>query len=141
MDATRCISYLTIELKSAIPEERRTSMGRHVYGCDVCQDVCPWNAAAPASDAPEWQPRSGMDGPRLAGLWRRSDEELQRLIRGSPMTRPRLTGLRRNIAVASGNSRDAEVRAALEEDGTGDSSPSRNDPMVREHVGWALKGR
>ncbi|MBP1634237.1 MAG: queG, partial [Acidobacteria bacterium] len=71
LDATRCLSYLTIELKQAIPEPLREPLGRIVYGCDICQDVCPWNQAAPVSAAVEWQPRPGLDAPRLADLWRR----------------------------------------------------------------------
>jgi epoxyqueuosine reductase len=136
LDATRCISYLTIELKGSIPEEHRAPLGRHVYGCDICQDVCPWNAAAPASDSHEWQPRPALDPPRLVDLWRRSDAALASLTRGSAMTRARLTGLRRNIAVACGNSGDHGARQVLGEDRR-DSSPSLEDPMVQEHVAWA----
>ena len=138
LDATRCLSYLTIELKSAIPEPLREPVGRHVYGCDICQDVCPWNMQAPASDAAEWQPRAGLDRPKLLDLWRRTDEEWQELTRGSAMTRPRLTGLRRNLAVGLGNSSDPGAVAGLEEDPPRDS-PSRDDPMVREHVEWARR--
>lgn len=112
MDATRCLSYLTIELKQAIPEARREAMGRHVYGCDICQDVCPWNQASPVSAAPEWQPRPGLDRPRLADLWGLDDAGLRRLIEGTAMTRPGLAGLRRNIAVAMGNSRAPGVARA-----------------------------
>jgi epoxyqueuosine reductase len=142
LDATRCISYLTIELKGPIPEPMREPLGRHVYGCDICQDVCPYNLGAPVSAAPEWQPRPGLEAPRLVDLWRRSDKDLGALVAGGPMTRPRLAGLRRNVAVAAGNSADRRVLDALTEelppDG-GSASPSANDPMVREHIEWARR--
>jgi epoxyqueuosine reductase len=139
LDATRCLSYLTIELKQAIPGSLREALGRHVYGCDICQDVCPWNQAAPASAAPEWQPRPGLDAPRLVDLWRRDDAGLQRLVDGTPMTRPRLTGLRRNLAVGMGNSRARSVAEELAAPDRPEDSPSRNDPMVREHLDWARR--
>lgn len=142
LDATRCISYLTIELKKGIPEEQREPQGRHVYGCDICQDVCPYNLNAPVSVAPEWTPRPGLDGPRLVDLWRRSDDELSSLVAGTPMTRPGLTGLRRNLAVALGNSADEAAASAVQSDehaGRGPASPSCDDPMVREHVEWAAR--
>jgi epoxyqueuosine reductase len=136
LDATKCLSYLTIELRGAIPEALRPPLGAHVYGCDVCQDVCPYNQAPVVSSDPAWQPREGLDGPRLADLWRRSDDDLSALVRGSAMTRAKLTGLRRNLAVAIGNSGDVEGVAALcvpSED-----RPSAEDAVVREHVEWAL---
>ena len=139
LDATRCLSYLTIELKQAIPEPLREALGRHVYGCDICQDVCPWNQAAPVSAGQEWLPRPGLDAPRLADLWRQDDEALRRLTDGSPMTRPRLTGLRRNVAVAMGNSRAPGVGRELERPDPAGDSPSRDDPMVREHLEWARR--
>jgi epoxyqueuosine reductase len=146
LDATRCLSYLTIELKGPIPEDLREALGRHVYGCDICQDVCPWNHSAPVSRAPEWQPRAGLDAPRLVDLWRQDDEGLARLVEGGPMTRPKLEGLRRNVAVAMGNSRSAETAAALDEDEErgedgATSAASRDLPVVREHVNWARTRR
>ncbi len=135
LDSTRCLSYLTIELKSGIPAEHRAALGTHVYGCDICQDVCPYNQVPPRSDDPAWQPRHGLDMPRLADLWRRSDADLRTLVRRGPMTRAKLTGLRRNLAVAIGNSGDADARAALDEP-TADK-PSAEDSMVQEHVQWA----
>ena len=136
LDSNRCLSYLTIELRGPIPEELRPAAGTHVYGCDICQEVCPYNQPAPVtSDAP-WQPRAGLDLPRLVELWRRPDAELRALVKGSAMTRAKLTGLRRNLAVAIGNSRDAEARAALAE--SSDGRPSVHDPMVQEHIEWAL---
>ncbi len=138
LDATRCLSYLTIELKGPIPEERRGDLGAHVFGCDICQDVCPWNQTPSTgrTGAPAWQPRPGLDGPRLADLWRRSDRELRALTRGSPLERPRLRGLRRNLAVAIGNSGDPDARAALD---APCDAPSAADPVVAEHVDWARR--
>ena len=137
LDSTRCISYLTIELRSSIPEEYRAALGNHVYGCDICQDVCPYNQPSSVSADAPWQPRAGLDVPRLVDLWRRPDSELRTLIRGSAMTRAKLTGLRRNLAVAIGNSGDTDALAALREHR--DDQPSAADPMVAEHIGWALR--
>jgi epoxyqueuosine reductase len=142
LDATRCISYLTIELKSAIPEARREGIGAHVYGCDICQDVCPFNLNSPRTSAPEWGPRPGLDAPRLVDLCARTDEELSALVAGTPMTRPKLTGLRRNCAVAAGNSTDEESASLLQDGPAGRGlAPSEDDPMVREHVEWARRRR
>ena len=138
LDATRCLSYLTIELRGAMPDALREAAGAHVFGCDICQDVCPWNLGPGTGRAvaPEWQPRPGLDGPALVDLWRRTDRSLGDLVRGTPLTRPRLAGLRRNLAVAMGNSGDATCRAALDEPIDG---PSGDDPNVAEHVAWAKR--
>jgi epoxyqueuosine reductase len=102
LDATRCISYLTIEYRGEIPEERRAGIGRHIFGCDICQEVCPWNAiAARAND--KWPSRSWLSQPKLVELSERGDEQLAELIDGTPLTRAGVKGLRRNIAVALGN--------------------------------------
>ncbi len=103
LDATRCISYLTIEQRGAIPEALRAGVGTHIYGCDICQEVCPWNQAAPASADPVWQPRAAWDARRVANLAETSDQDLQIALRGSPMKRTKLSGLRRNLAVAGEN--------------------------------------
>ena len=107
LDATRCISYLTIELKSDIPRERHGGVGSHVYGCDICQEVCPWNAAAPRSADPAWQPRAAWDRVDLLTLARRTDDDLTAALRGSPMQRTGVRGLRRNLAVALNNGKEA----------------------------------
>jgi epoxyqueuosine reductase len=135
LDSNRCISYLTIELKGPVPEPLRAGIGTHAYGCDICQDVCPYNRPAPHSGDAAWQPRRGLDLPRLVDLWRASDPELRAMTRKGPMVRPKLTGLRRNVAVALGNSGDAEALAALEEERP--DRPSAHDEMVRTHVEWA----
>jgi epoxyqueuosine reductase len=135
LDSNRCLSYLTIELRDEIPVEHRRAMGTHVYGCDVCQEVCPYNQPAPPSGDPAWQPRPGLDLPRLVDLWNRSDEELRRLVKGSAMTRAKLTGLRRNLAVAIGNSGDRAAVAALDE--ADPARPTADDPVVQEHILWA----
>jgi epoxyqueuosine reductase len=104
LDASRCISYLTIEHRGDIPAALEPAVGSHVYGCDICQEVCPWNAAAPRSDDPAWQPRAAWDLPSLVDLVHSTDEELSDSLRGSAMSRARLAGLRRNIEVAAANS-------------------------------------
>ena len=142
LDATRCLSYLTIELKDAIPEGQRPDLGAHVFGCDVCQEVCPWNAAPARSPRPEWQPRPGLDRPRLIDLWRSTDDRLQSLVHGTPLTRPALKGLRRNLAVAIGNSGSREAAEELVSDdpaGVTAGARSRYDPLVRGHARWAAE--
>ncbi|HKB13691.1 MAG TPA: tRNA epoxyqueuosine(34) reductase QueG [Vicinamibacterales bacterium] len=107
LDSNRCISYLTIELRRAIPPELHAGIGSHVYGCDVCQEVCPWNAVAPRSDDPAWQPRRAWDLVDLVMLAERTDDELTTAMRGSAMKRTRIAGLRRNIAIALDNAKIA----------------------------------
>jgi epoxyqueuosine reductase len=135
LDSTRCLSYLTIELKGSIPADYRTAVAEHIYGCDVCQEVCPWNGHPAVSSGTEWQPRGGLDAPRLLELWERSDDELRVLLRASAMKRAGVTRLRRNLAVAIGNGRDASAADALLKGHT----PSCADPLVEEHVRWAVE--
>jgi epoxyqueuosine reductase len=136
LDSTRCLSYLTIEIKGAIPVALRAPMDTLVYGCDICQDVCPYNQAAPQSEDPAWQPRAGLRLPGLVDLWRQPDAELRSRFKGTAMTRAKLTGIRRNLAVAIGNSGDPDALAALAESSS--DRPSAADPMVRDHIGWAM---
>ena len=103
LDSTRCISYLTIELKGDIPATHGAGIGSHVYGCDICQEVCPWNAVAPKSGDPAWQPRPAWDRVDLLTLAERTDEALTVALRGSPMKRTKIQGLRRNVAAALKN--------------------------------------
>ncbi len=138
LDATRCLSYLTIELRGPIPETWRDAIGTHVYGCDICQDVCPYNHPAARSDDGVWQPGPAFDRPTLVDLWRRSDADTQALLADSAMSRAKLKGFRRNVAVALGNSRTAAARAALEAPPDPDHA-STQDPVVAEHVGWARR--
>jgi epoxyqueuosine reductase len=137
LDATRCLSYLTIELKGAIPEEHRDAVAHHAYGCDICQEVCPWNIAPGIgmSTGSEWQARPGLDAPALVDLWNRSDDELRALLKGSAMKRAGVKRLRRNVAVALGNSGSPVAAAAL---GASREETAR-DPLVAEHVAWALE--
>jgi epoxyqueuosine reductase len=103
LDSNRCISYLTIELKGEIPEPYRPAIGSHVYGCDICQEVCPWNAVPPRSDDPAWQPRDAWDGVDLEALASATDGQLALALRGSAMRRTKMAGLRRNVAAALEN--------------------------------------
>lgn len=137
LDATRCLSYLTIELKSGIPTEHREAIGNHAYGCDICQEVCPWNIAPGigTSRDEEWQPRPGLDNPPLLDLWNRTDDELRGLLKGSAMKRAGVKRLRRNLAVALANSGGADATAAL----VGTEEETARDPMVAEHVAWAVE--
>jgi epoxyqueuosine reductase len=129
LDARRCLSYLTIEQKKAIPDAHADAAGSNIYGCDICQDVCPWNHAPLVSEEPHWMPRPAFDGARLVDLWRKSDAELAEALTGSAMTRAPLPSLRRNLAVALGNAVDAETRAALD-DAPDDARPSLRTPVV-----------
>jgi epoxyqueuosine reductase len=136
LDATRCISYLTIELKERIPVPDRHGIGQHVYGCDICQEVCPWNADAVAARSCDtaWQPRPAFEDPDLLALWRMPDAQLRAAIKGTPMTRARVKRLRRNLAVAIGNSGDASAARVFDEPV---DAPSIKDALVQEHIEWA----
>jgi epoxyqueuosine reductase len=137
LDSTRCLSYLTIELKGPIPTASRESLGNHAYGCDICQEVCPWNAqpADPKEPGSPWLPRAIFDGRSMADLWRTPDADLRRSLKGSAMSRAGLKRLRRNVAVCAGATRDADALSALREVG----EPACADPLVAEHVRWALE--
>jgi epoxyqueuosine reductase len=157
MDARKCISYLTIELRGAIPEEHRGPMGNHVFGCDICQDVCPWNRRAPISAIPQFQPRvfpasdenrSGASThsqdesfllPRLEWIAQLTEADFRELFRGSPIKRTKWRGLVRNACIALGNSglasgtaAHSRVSALLERLA---SSPEQ---IVAESAQWAL---
>jgi epoxyqueuosine reductase len=131
MDARRCVSYLTIELKGAIPEALRGSIGDHVYGCDVCQDVCPWNVrfARPLAD-PALAPLPELDAGEMLAL---DDATFRERYRGTAITRAKRRGLARNAAVVLGNRGGEAARAALER-----AVDSESDPLVREHAARAL---
>ncbi len=132
LDARRCISYLTIEHRGPIDRELRALFGNRIFGCDDCQDVCPWNVFAAPSPHPEFRPRDGNLAPLLAELLALDEEGFRRRFKGSPVKRARRDGFVRNVAIAIGNSGDPSlveplVRAAAD--------PS---PLVRGHVAWAL---
>jgi epoxyqueuosine reductase len=133
LDSNKCISYLTIEKRGAIPEEMREGMGRHVFGCDICQDVCPWNRKAPATSAAEFQARGGLVNPALEWLAEMSAEEFREKFRGSPIRRTKRTGLRRNAAIAMGNSGDRRFLPVLE------TLAADDDPVVAESAQWSLE--
>jgi epoxyqueuosine reductase len=138
MDATRCISYLTIEVDGPIAEAQRAHIGNHAYGCDICQDVCPWNLAAAVSADPAWQAPQ-RDGLSASELWRRSDFDLHQLVKGSAMTYLPLSRFRRNLAVVIGNSGKSELADVLEHAGRGTPSSARScaTPVVDDAVAWA----
>jgi len=133
LDARLCISYLTIEKRGEVPENLRADMGRHVFGCDVCQDVCPWNRKAPVTSAAEFQPREGLVNPALEWLAEMQQEEFRNTFRKSPVRRSKLSGLRRNAVIAMGNSRNQEFLPTLKR------LSEDHDPVVAEHARWALQ--
>jgi epoxyqueuosine reductase len=132
LDARLCISYLTIEKRGEIPDELRAAMGRHVFGCDICQDVCPWNRKAPATSAEEFEPREGLVNPALDWLAEMQPEEFRKVFRGSPVRRAKLSGLRRNAVIAMGNSGDKKFVPTLKK------LSENSDPVIAEHARWAL---
>jgi epoxyqueuosine reductase len=133
LDATRCISYLTIEVKGAIPEDRREGVGRHVFGCDICQDVCPWNRRRRVRGPASFEARRGLAAPDLADLALLDDEGFRELFRRSPVKRAKRRGFLRNVAVALGNARDPRHRPVLEQ------LAEDPDAVVVEHARWALR--
>jgi epoxyqueuosine reductase len=133
LDSNKCISYLTIEKRGSIPEELRVGMGRHIFGCDICQDVCPWNRKASASTAPEFEPRPDLVNPALAWLAAMSAEEFRAVFRGSPVRRTKHSGLRRNAAIAMGNSGNRQFLPLL------DQLATDEDQTVSESAQWARK--
>jgi epoxyqueuosine reductase len=135
LDSNKCISYLTIEKRGALPQddELRSGMGRHVFGCDICQDVCPWNRKAPATKAVEFQPRPELVNPDLNWLADMSAEEFSRTFRGSPVRRAKLAGLRRNAVIAMGNRGDRRFLPLLEK------LAGDEDEVVAESAAWAVR--
>jgi epoxyqueuosine reductase len=133
LDSNRCISYLTIEKRGAIPEELRPGMGRHLMGCDICQDVCPWNRKSPATAAAEFQPRESLVNPALQWIAEMTADEFRETFRKSPVRRAKRNGLRRNAAIAMGNSGDVGFLPVLEK------LAKDEDLVVAEHARWARK--
>jgi epoxyqueuosine reductase len=141
LDARRCISYLTIELREEIPVELRDAIGELIYGCDICQEVCPYNVKfAQELKEPAFAPRevlAGKDARQLAReLLEMSQADFSKAFKGSPMKRAKLRGLKRNAAVVLGNS-----ATATDAESTGVLTRALNDPepLVREHAAWALE--
>jgi epoxyqueuosine reductase len=133
LDARKCISYLTIELKGAIPRALRPLMGTHIFGCDLCQDVCPYNAKCRPTTEPAFQPRAGLHAPELIPLLRLTDEQFKAKFRGSPILRAKRRGFLRNVCVALGNLGRPEAVPTLTE-----TLASDPEPLVRAHAAWAL---
>jgi len=134
VDARRCISYLTIELRDAIPLEFRSMMGNRIYGCDDCQLICPWNKFAQATVESDFLPRQGLDAPQLVDLFAWTEEAFLSKLEGSPIRRIGHESWLRNIAVALGNARTSpEVVNALKE------RLETASEMVAEHIIWALE--
>jgi len=132
LDARRCISYLTIELKGSIPRHLRPLVGNHIFGCDICQEVCPYNTKAKATTERAYAPRRGLYAPDLIPLLSLTEAEFRQVFRGSPILRAKRRGFLRNVAVALGNLRSREAVAALI------GALSDEEPLVRSHAAWAL---
>jgi epoxyqueuosine reductase len=156
LDARRCISYLTIELRGAIPEELRAAMGEAAIGCDICQDVCPWNRKAPVTQLVAFQPRMlgnkqengkvtedgetySLLSPQLEWLASLSQQEFSEIFRKSAVKRAKWRGLVRNACVALGNSgvaRDSKVHSSIVQ--LLERLASSKEPLIAEHARWAL---
>ena len=136
MDARRCIAYLTIEKRGSIDTELRGQMGEHIFGCDICQDVCPWNnksGNAPATSLAEFQAREGLFRPELERLAGMDQDAFRKTFRHSPVKRAKYSGLKRNVAIAMGNSGNKAFLPALEK------MAADNDEIVAEHARWAME--
>ena len=143
MDATRCIAYLTIEKKGAIDASLRAPMGRQVFGCDICQDVCPWNRRAPIAAHEGMRPRPELINPTLDWLAAMDAREFKRRFKGSPLERTGRKRLLRNVAIAMGNSGDPRFLPQLDAwaEGTRTDAPTNSegpaDPVLHETAEWA----
>jgi epoxyqueuosine reductase len=126
LDSRRCISYFTIELRAAVPEAAHADIGSQIFGCDICQDVCPWNRGAPVTTDPAFA--AVHFAPPLDRLAALSESEFKTMFRGTPVLRARYTGFLRNVAIAMGNSGLPELQPALEE------LACHPDPLVRSHA-------
>jgi epoxyqueuosine reductase len=132
MDATRCISYLTIEHRGPVASDLMEGMGRQVFGCDICQDVCPWNRKAPLSGDPELEPRPELVNPALEALAAMDEKAFEQTFNGSPVRRARFNGFRRNLAIAMANSRQVRFAPVLRQ------WAAEADHSLRDAALWAL---
>ena len=132
LDSRLCISYLTIELKDSIPKELRPEMGNLIFGCDICQEVCPWNSKATPTTEPAFQPRHGNLAPELLTLIDMTQTEFSKRFKGSPIKRAKRKGFLRNVIVAIGNWRSRAAVPALKKVLIDD------EPLIRGHAAWAL---
>jgi epoxyqueuosine reductase len=130
MDASRCIAYLTIEKRGPIPEELRAPIGRQVFGCDICQEVCPWNVKA--STSVSGVSRAELINPAIEWLASLTPEEFNHQFRGSPIKRTKRSGLLRNVAIAMGNSGEQKFLSQLE------SWTRDEDPVLADAAAWAI---
>ncbi len=135
VDSRRCISYLTIEHRGAIEPGLRAAIADWIFGCDVCQDVCPWNKFSRPSVNPTYAPRDGHRGPRLSALARLTREEFASRFRGSNLRRPGYAGFLRNVMVALGNAASEDAGPALR------AGLAHSEPLVRAHAAWGLGRR
>jgi epoxyqueuosine reductase len=133
LDATKCISYLTIEKRGAIAEELRSGIGRQVFGCDICQDVCPWNRKAPMTTTPDFQARPQLVNPELSWLAGLSRDGFREVFRGTPVKRAKYAGMLRNVVIAMGNSGEPGFCPILED------LTRSEDLTVAEAAAWALR--
>jgi epoxyqueuosine reductase len=133
LDSNKCISYLTIEKRGEIPQDLRSGIGQQVFGCDICQDVCPWNRKAPATTATEFEPRPELVNPALEWLAQMNPDEFGRVFKGSPIRRAKRRGLRRNAVIAMGNSKNPEFLPLLEK------LTKDEDETVADSAEWATK--
>ncbi|HVY54961.1 MAG TPA: tRNA epoxyqueuosine(34) reductase QueG [Thermodesulfobacteriota bacterium] len=133
LDSRLCISYLTIELKDGIADGLREKIGNNIFGCDICQDVCPWNRRAFKTGETGFQPREGLYNPALGSFSGLGPDEFSVMFKGSPVKRAKRKGFLRNVLVAMGNSGDKSLIPVIEE------YLSDPEPLVREHAEWALR--
>jgi epoxyqueuosine reductase len=131
LDARLCIAYLNIECKGELPEAQRKGIGHHIFGCDICQDVCPWNRRAAITDDAPWQPR--QFAPPLAELAALTPLQFRELFQGSPIARTRYQGFLRNVAIAMGNAALPSFRQPLQ------TLTLNADPVIASHARWALE--
>jgi epoxyqueuosine reductase len=133
LDSRKCIAYTTIELRGEMPEGDREGIGHHLFGCDICQDVCPWNRKSPFSDDPAFQPKPGLFWPEIGRLLDLTEDQWRQIIRGTAVKRAKIKGLLRNLMVVAGNSGVREFLPKLQ------SFLTHEDEHVRSHAEWAAR--